>query len=210
MSEWNALFKTTIALLAIVNPVGGVPLFISASAQWAPGQRLRSARAIALAVFLVLVGAALVGTTVLEVMGIGLPSFLVGGGILILMLSVSMMQARESGIRQTPAEAQLAAEQAGLGVVPLAIPLLAGPGAISTMIIAAHAAPHYWYRWKLLLPAGIVALLVWVTLRLAVGVAARLGTVGINIMTRLMGLLLAALAVEFIVRGLGELFPRLT
>lgn len=210
MNEWSDLFKTGIALLAIVNPIGGVPLFVSATAEADGPLRARTARTVAVTVFVVLALAALLGTRILDFFGISIPSFLVGGGILLLLLAVSMLQARESGIRQTPAEAQEASERHAIGVVPIGIPLLAGPGAISTVIIATHHAPSFLHQLRLFIPIAIIALIVWATLTVAARIATRMGTIGINIITRIMGLILAAMAVEFMVRGLSELFPFLT
>lgn len=209
MNHWNELFKITIALLAIVNPVSGIPVFLSTTADWSPSDRRRTARTVAITVFIVLTASALIGTYILEFFGISIASFQVGGGILLLLLAVSMMQARESGLRQTPEEQLEAADRHAVAVVPLAIPLLAGPGAISTMIIASHRVPGIVFQLKLLLPAGAIALIVWITLLVSARLAQRLGTTGMNVITRLMGLTLAALAVEFIVRGLQELFPAL-
>lgn len=209
MNEWNELFKTTIALLAIVNPIGGVPMFLSATDGWTDRQRRDTARTVGITVFIVLSTAALIGTGVLEFFGVSVPSFQVGGGILLLLLAVSMMQARESGIRQTPQETEEAIASEAVAVVPLAIPLLTGPGAISSMIIASHRVPGWGYAFKLCVPALIIALLCWATLLAASRVGHRLGTTGMNIVTRLMGLILAALAVEFIAKGLLELFPAL-
>ena len=120
-----------------------------------------------------------------------------------------MLQAKESWIRQTPAEAIEATEKEAIGVVPLAIPLLAGPGAISTMIIATHKSATLDFKLKLLIPVVVISLIIWATLLVSVRMAKRLGTTGINIITRLMGLILAAMAVEFIHQGLIELFPKL-
>ncbi|MFO1318993.1 MAG: MarC family protein [Burkholderiales bacterium] len=209
MNDWNELFKTTVALLAIVNPVGGVPMFLSTTGEWSPEDRRRTARTVAITVFLVLTVSAFFGNLVLEFFAISIPSFQVGGGILLMLLAVSMMQARESGLRQTPQESEETAERHAVAVVPLAIPLLAGPGAISTMIIASHRVPGFSYQLKLLAPAGIIAVTVWITLRVSSHLSNRLGTTGMNIITRIMGLMLAALAVEFIAHGLQELFPGL-
>ena len=209
MNHWNELFKTTVALLAIVNPIGGIPMFLSATEGWTASQRRGTARTVAVTVFLVLSTAALVGTQMLAFFGIGIASFQVGGGILLMLMAVSMMQARESGLRQTPQESEEAAAREAVAVVPLAIPLLAGPGAISTMIIASHRVPELGFQIKLLVPAGIIAVLVWAVLLAAAGMAHRMGTTGMNVFTRLMGLALAALAVEFIAKGLQELFPGL-
>ncbi|MHB9118293.1 MAG: MarC family protein [Burkholderiales bacterium] len=208
--DWNQLVKVTLALLAIVNPIGGIPLYISATAAWSNLERARTARTIAITVFCVLAASAFFGDRLLDFFGISLPSFQVGGGILILLMAISMLQARQSPMRQTPEEAEETADRQAIGVVPLGIPLLAGPGAISSVIIAAHAMRGGLLgQAKLLLPILAISLLVWGIFVLSVRISRRLGTTGINIVTRLMGLILAALAVEFIARGLGELFPKL-
>jgi multiple antibiotic resistance protein len=209
MTHWNELFKITIALLAIVNPVGGVPMYLGATAGWTPAEQRRTARTVAITVFAVLATSALVGTSMLDFFGIGIPSFQVGGGILLLLLAISMMEARETGIRQTPAEERETVDRHAIAVVPLGIPLLAGPGSISTMIIATHGVPGIAFRLELLIPAVAIAVIVWLTLLVATRLARRLGTTGMNIVTRIMGLVLAALAVEFIAQGLLEIFPGL-
>lgn len=211
MHEWHQLFKITVALFAIVNPFGGIPIFISATSGWTARDRARTSRTVALTVFVVLAIAAFTGDRILDFFNISIGSFLVGGGILILLLAISMLQAKESLIRQTPEEAVEAADRQAIGVVPLGIPLLAGPGAISSVIIAAHQFRHgdLVGHMLLLIPITTVALVVWGIFLLSGRISRRLGKTGINIVTRLMGLILAAMAVEFIARGLIELFPRL-
>jgi multiple antibiotic resistance protein len=210
MYEWGELFKVTVALLAIVNPIGGIPVFISATAGWAAPERARTARVAAVTVSSVLLAALFLGDRLLEFFGISIASFMVGGGILILSLAMSMLQARESPLRQTPEEAQEVGDRQAVGVVPLGIPLLAGPGAISSVIIAAHRTHGSLFgHIQLVLPILFVSLLVWSVFLLSARIASRLGTTGINIATRLMGLILAAMAIEFIAKGLGDLFPKL-
>lgn len=209
MNEWADLFKLTIALLAIVDPVAGIPVFLSATESDSQASRKRTARIVAVTVFCVLGAAALVGTEILRFFGISIPSFLIGGGILLLMMAISMLQAKESRVRQTPDEAEEAVEKDAVAVVPLGIPLLAGPGAISTMIIATHQSPGFLHQFKLLIPAVAIALVVWATLAAATRISQRLGKTGMNIITRVMGLIIAAIAVEYIYRGLAELFPKL-
>jgi len=209
MNEIADLFKLTIALLAIVDPIAGIPMFLTATAGNTQASRRRTAQVVAITVFCVLGVSALVGTEILRFFGISIPSFLIGGGILLLMLAISMLQAQDSRIRQTPDEAEEAAEKDAVAVVPLGIPLLAGPGAISTMIIATHKAPGFFHNFYLLIPAAIIALTVWATFATATRISDRLGKTGMNIITRVMGLIIAALAVEYIYRGLVELFPKL-
>lgn len=211
MQEWHQLFKTTVALLAIVNPFGGIPIFISATQGWTARDRARTARTVALTVLVVLALTAFTGDQLLQFFNVSIGSFMVGGGILVLLLAISMLQAKESPIRQTPEEAVEVADREAVGVVPLGIPLLAGPGAISSVIIAAHQFRHgdLLGHVLLLIPIVTVAAVVWGVFLLSGRISRRLGRTGLNIVTRLMGLILAAMAVEFIARGLIELFPRL-
>jgi len=209
LSDWAYLLKIGIALFAIVNPIGGLTVFITATDGWSEADRRRTARTVGLTVFTVLTLSVFIGDTLLEFFGIGIPSFQVGGGILLLLMGISMLQAKHGFIRQTPEEEQAATQKEGLAVVPLSVPLLAGPGAISSMIIAAEQSGSPWGHVALILPVATVAFLVWGIFSLATPIAGRLGTIGINIVTRLMGLILAAMAVEFMANGLGKLFPGL-
>ncbi len=209
MGEWTDLIKLTVALLAIVDPFAGVPVFLSVTAGYTQAERRRITQVVAITVFCVLGVAALIGTQVLRFFGISIPSFLIAGGILLLLMAISMLQARESGIRQTPDEAAEAADRDAVAVVPLGIPLLAGPGAISTMIIATHQAESLVHQLLLLIPAAIVASVVWSTFSAATRISERLGKTGMNIITRVMGLIIAAIGVEYIYRGMIELFPKL-
>jgi multiple antibiotic resistance protein len=205
--DWAYLFKIGIALFAIVNPIGSVPIFISATDGWNRQQKLRTANVVALTVFLVLAASALFGEGILAFFSISIPSFQVGGGILILLIAINMLHAKQSHSKQTPEEAKTMEERDVIAIVPLSIPLLAGPGAISSMIIAAQDSPTFGAQLSLLMPILVVAILVWLSLQLSSYIAGKLGTIGINIVTRLMGLILAAMAVEFIAHGMGGLFP---
>lgn len=207
--EWNHLLKLTITLIAIVDPVASIPVFLSATSGLATPSRLRIARIVAMTVFGVLAVAVVAGATILNFFGISIASFMIGGGILFLMLAVSMLQAKETGIRQTPEEASEAAEREGAAIVPLAIPLLAGPGAITTLIIAAHESPDLVHNLLLLIPAAVIAVVVWLALVGAEPLAQRLGRTGMNVITRVMGLIIAAIAIEYIYRGLIQLFPKI-
>jgi multiple antibiotic resistance protein len=209
MLEWGYLFKIGIALFAIVNPIGSVPIFISATDGWSSHDRKRIARTVAFTVFLVLTLSAILGDKILAFFSISIPSFQVGGGILLMLIAISMMHGKLSEARQTKEEAQAVADREAIAIVPLSIPLLAGPGAISSMIIAAQQNPGFVAQFSLALPIGVICLMVWLALSLSTNIAERMGTIGINVVTRLMGLILAAMAVEFIAHGLQGLFPRL-
>ncbi len=207
MLSWPVYLKIFTALLAIVDPIGSVPVFISLTSNQQKAERYRTASIAAITMAAVLIGACLFGNAVLNLFGISISAFRVGGGILLLLVAVSMFHAERS--RQTPEEAIEAGERGGLAVVPLAVPLLSGPGAISTMII--YSAQGEGPAHTAILAGGslLLGLIVWGSLRLAVPIGSLLGRTGINIVTRLMSLLLAAIAVEFIVGGLGALLPGL-
>jgi multiple antibiotic resistance protein len=209
MHEWSALIKIGIALFAIVNPIGIVPIFISATDGWSKQERSRTANTVAITVFFVLLISAFLGDQILDFFSISIPSFQVGGGILLMLIAISMLHGKLTHSRQTPEEAQAVSEREVIAVVPLAIPLLAGPGAISSMIIAAQQSSGFIWHLLLAIPVFVVCCLIWVTLKLSVRIGQKLGTIGITIVTRLMGLILAAMAVEFIAHGLIGLFPKL-
>ena len=207
--DWAYLFKIGIALFAIVNPIGSVPIFISATDGWNRKEKLRTANVVTVTVFLVLLTSALFGDGILGFFSITIPSFQVGGGILILLIAINMLHAKQSHSKQTPEEARTLEERDVIAIVPLSIPLLAGPGAIGSMIIAAQQSKTFVGHISLAIPIFVVVILIWLTLQLSSYIADKLGTIGINIVTRLMGLILAAMAVEFIAHGIIGLFPAL-
>ncbi|MCP5315636.1 MAG: NAAT family transporter [Chromatiaceae bacterium] len=209
MVDWMDGLHTLVGLIVIVNPLLAVSAFAALAGGEDPLQRRATAHRAALTVAAVLSASALGGETLLRLFGIGLPAFKVGGGVLILLMAIAMLHARMSGARHTDEEADEAHEKEQVGVVPLGIPLLAGPGAISTVIIYAHAGTGWAGTGLLVLEVWLVAGLVWLALRVGDRVAVVLGTTGMNIATRIMGLLLAAIAVEFITHGLKVLLPGL-
>ena len=207
--EYAFYAKAIVGILAIVNPVGAIPIFLSLCGDRSADECRQVARLTALSVAAVLVVSVWLGDAVLRAFGITIGAFLTGGGLLILLMAVSMMHAKRSHAKQSPEEADEASDKDDIAVVPLAIPLMAGPGAISLAIVDSHQAAHWGDR--LVLSAGIagVALLVWICLRLASPIGDRLGVTGLNIATRIMGLLLAAIGVQMITSGLLKLLPGL-
>ncbi len=209
MGGWEEYAKLFVGLLAIVNPIGIIPSFISFTSEHSEPERRRTAIRAAATVGLVLLTALLTGEAILTFFGITIASFRVGGGILVMLIAISMMHARLSGAQQTREEVQDAAERDSIAVVPLGIPLLAGPGAISTVVLYAHRSGDWGHYLILSLQIGLVAGLVWICLRAAPLIGSRLGRTGINVVTRIMGLIMAAIAVEIMANGLRQLFPGL-
>ena len=209
MQSWQEYLRFVVTLTAVLDPFLAVPIFVSATAGYRRGERQRLARVVTLTVFLVLAGAALFGDSVLRMMGASLPAFQVGGGLVLLLMALAMLNAHVGDIRQTRAEAKEMKEREYTGVVPLAVPLLAGPGAIGTSIIAAQNGGVL-HQAVLVACIALLCALVWLVLHLAQGIAARLGTTGLNIASRLLGLLLAAIAIQTMAEGLRVLFPGLS
>jgi multiple antibiotic resistance protein len=208
MQTLNEYLRFLVTLTAVVDPFLAVPFFLAFAGARTAEERRALARVVAIAVFLVLAVSVLVGEALLVLIGASLPAFRVGGGLVLLLMALAMLNAQAGGVRQSQAEAsQLQSGEAG-GVVPLAIPLLAGPGAISTSIIAAEkgGAAH---AAALIACIALVALATWIALRQANAIADRLGVTGLNIATRILGLLLAAMAVQTMAEGLKGLFPPL-
>jgi multiple antibiotic resistance protein len=209
MLHWADYAKIFMALMVIVNPVSAVPLFVSMTASNSEAEKRHIARMASISVAVVLVLAAVIGQQILVLFGITIASFKVGGAILILLMAISMMHATPSREKQTPEEAREAEIKESIAVVPLAIPLLSGPGAISTTIIYATERSSLGHLGAIIMCCLLVACATWLALRLATPVSKWLGETGVNIAIRLMGLLLAAVAVEIFTSGLVVLLPGL-
>jgi multiple antibiotic resistance protein len=201
--------KIFTTLLAIVNPLGVIPIFVSLTRGSTEKERRHIARTTSITVAVVLVAATLSGKALLDFFGVSIDSFKVGGGILLLLMSIDMMQAKHTQSKQTPEEAEEAEEKESIAVVPIGMPLLAGPGAISSVIIYAQASFRPLHVGLIIGSSLLVALLTWATLIVANPLSKVMSKTSINIATRLMGLLLAAIAVEFIAGGLSQLLPGL-
>ena len=205
------LIKPLVTLVAIVNPLAIVPFFILYTQGYSDGQRRRTVRVSAFSAFMVIAVSALLGMQLLNFFGISIASFQVGGGLLLLISSLSMLNAQPAEGKTTPEEVRATEVTASLGasiaVVPLTIPLLTGPAAISTVVIYANKTQHIWQQLVLVGYGVVVALATALAFSLARPIERALGKTGINVMTRLMGLILAALAVEVMADGLGKLFP---
>ena len=201
--------KVFVALIALVNPLGVLPMFISLTHDFTKAQKKNAIRAASLTVVAVIVVCALLGEHIIKFFGISTASLQVSGGLLILLMALNMLNAQPGGARTTMEERDEAEHKHTIGVVPLGIPLLTGPGAMSTVIVMAHNAKKPMDYAAIIGSGVVIAILVWLTLQMAQPIARTLGRTGINIATRIMGLLVAAVAVEFIVDGLTAMIPAL-
>jgi multiple antibiotic resistance protein len=202
-------FKPLITLLAIVNPLAIVPFFIHYTQGFTGAQRKRTIGIASISVFIVIAVCALVGLEVLDFFNISLASFQVGGGLLLMTSALAMLNAQPAEAKATPGEVNDAQTKTSIAVVPLTIPLLTGPATMSTVVIYADQAKTVAQHSALIGYGVVIALATWLCFTLAKPIARVLGQTGINVMTRLMGLILAALSVEVMAAGLVKLFPAL-
>ena len=200
-------FKPLVTLLAIVNPLAIVPFFIHYTQDFTNEQRRRTILISSFSAFVVIAICALMGLHILQFFGISLASFQVGGGMLLLTSALAMLNAQPAEAKSNEEEMHDAAARASIAVVPLTIPLLTGPATMSTVVIYADKAKTVLQLTTLVGYGVVIALATAVCFSLAQPIARFLGKTGINVMTRLMGLILAALAVEVMSDGLVKLFP---
>jgi len=201
--------KPLVTLLAIVNPLAIVPFFIHYTLGFSAAQRRRTVLIASFSAFSVIAASALLGLQILDFFGISLASFQVGGGMLLLTSALAMLNAQPAEAKTNQDEVADASARASIAVVPLTIPLLTGPATMSTVVIYADRATSVLQHAALVGYGLVVALATAVCFTLAEPIARVLGKTGINVMTRLMGLILAALAVEVMATGLTKLFPAL-
>jgi len=210
MIEITAYLKILVSLVAIVNPVGAVPIYVSMSGEMAAVDQKKLPGVIAVAVTAILLTALFCGDLILSLFGITIDSFRVGGGILLLIISISMLHARTSATKHTREELEESGEKESVAIVPLSTPLLAGPGAISSVILSSHRGSGILHYALIGGDIVLLGLLLWAVLLLTPWISRNISKTGINIFTRIMGLILAAIAVEFIANGLKGLFPALS
>ena len=195
----------TLAMLAVCAPQAAIPVFINLTDGMGRREKAGIALQTGIAVACVLCSSAFFGSALLEMFGVGLDSFRIAGGILLMSIAFGMMKASEK--RHTKEEQAEAESREAIGVMPLAIPVISGPGSISAMVIATQMDKSLSHLIAVLCAGIAVATVAWLLLRVADKLAAVLGQTGLNIIGRLCGMLLAALAVEFIYTSLRNMFP---
>lgn len=208
MASLTEYLRFFVTLAAVVDPLLAIPFFLAFTRGSSAEARARLARAVAVTMFIVLALASFFGESILKLIGASLPAFRVGGGLVLLLMALAMLNAETGRVRQTDAEADELESRDLSGVVPIAFPLLAGPGAISTSIIAVGQG-GFVHQLAIVFCVGLVCLLAWGTLAYAHTIASRLSLTALNIATRILGLLLAAMAVQIMTEGLRELLPGL-
>ena len=205
MLDFTEYTKIFISLFAILDPIGIIPIIVLFTAEMTSAKRAHVGRLASLTVCAILLVALLIGQPLLAFFGISISSFRVAGGILLLLMSIKMLLGNfyRAGQDETADGEGVSAN----AIVPLSTPLLAGPGSISAVIVEAHKGSGLQHYLIMGLEIVLLSITVWLTFLIAPWVAQRLGKLGINVFTRLMGLILAAISVGFIANGLRGLFP---
>ncbi len=199
--------KKTIALFALVGPVSMIPIFLATVEGRALPAKLRFARLIGISVTIALLVAAFLGMPLLGLLGVSLGAMQVGGGIIVLLLAIAMVLGKETSFKGSPPSALNSPRE--VAIVPLAVPLLAGPAAFSYVMGNSD-----WHRYvdliDILVPILVVGVSCWVTFRMAVLAGGRIRQSTLDVVERVGGFVLAAMAVEMMATGLRALFPVLT
>jgi multiple antibiotic resistance protein len=190
------------SLFVIVDPIAAVPAFVSMTTRVTVAQRLRMARVACCVTVGLLTMFSLIGQSLLNVLGITVPAIQVAGALILLLVSLDMLRGQRSTVQETAEETAAGTGKDDIAITPLAVPMLAGPAAISTVILLESQAKTWAHRGVLLACLGLVGLASYIIFSLAANGARWLGPIAEKIITRLMGLLLAALAVQFLFNGL--------
>jgi multiple antibiotic resistance protein len=204
----SALQLGLVALSSIfflVDPIATIPVFLFMTSNMGQRDRSRMARIAAMTCFFVLAGFSVAGTVLFRLLGITLPAFQTAGGIILLLVGLDMVQARRSGTKEAPGEVEEAVVKSDAGIVPLGMPMLAGPGAISNVVVLIGNATHWWETATVYIAIALTALASYFLLAGAGRVRRRMSETSIHILTRIMGMLITALAVQFIATGVKAL-----
>jgi multiple antibiotic resistance protein len=193
------------SIFFLVDPFAAIPSFLAMTAMDPANKRRATARRAAITCFLVLSVFAAAGRYIFSMFGITLPAFEIAGGLILALVGLEMLQAKRSQTQESPSECEEGTEKDDPGILPLGIPMLAGPGAISTVMVLMGAHTQVWKAAAVFAAILVTSLLSFLILAGATGVRKFLGDTGIRIMMRLMGLLLTAIAIQFVINGLVHL-----
>jgi multiple antibiotic resistance protein len=189
----------------IIDPLGMVPLSLAVTASNTPAERRTIVTHATVAAGAIILLMALVGRAIFAYLGITLPAFTIAGGILLFLIAVDMLFARRTGTKETEEERREATVGGNVAVFPLAIPMIAGPGTIATVLVLASLAQGDSLRIAVIVVAYATALVAtWLAMQAGTLILKAIGTTGIHVATRLLGILLAALAVQFVLNGIAQ------
>lgn len=200
----NFIILSFWSLFVIVDPVGLVPAFLVMTEHNNIGEKVHVAKIASIVTFLLLVSFALGGRWILSIFGISFSAFEIAGGIILLKIALDMLQAKRTALKETPEEQAEGSAKEDIAITPLAVPMLAGPGALTAVVLLCKQAPNFIYGGIVIGNIFFVSLITFLILRLASYRSTVFSTISLKIMTRLMGLLLAAIAIQFILNGIQK------
>lgn len=205
MSLVEYAFLAFSSMFVIIDPMATVPAFLAMTSEDSPQLRERMARLACIVVAIVLLTFAIAGKWIFKVLGITMPAFQIAASIVLLIVALDMLRAQRSRVQETSEETEAGANKNDIAITPLAVPMLAGPGAISTAVLLHTEAANLAQSITLYLCIITVAFLTYVVLRVSIHGAHWLNPIAMKITTRIMGLLLAAVAIQFMLNALKEL-----
>ena len=206
LREWNEYVRLLVGLLALINPLTILPIFLGLVQGRTRQEKRKISMVASVTVLVTLLSFTFLGGALLGLFAITIESFRIAGGILLLLTALEMMRAKATTERAADGEVNLTS----IGIVPLGIPLLAGPGAIVTTIVDATALPSIAHKLAVSLVIALVALITYVVLRLSAKADKYLSPTAMTVFNRVMGIIIASIAIEFILNGLAAKFPVLT
>lgn len=192
-----------VSILFLVDPPGTVPAFLALTANYTPARRRRTAFVAALAATLTMMGFALVGNALFRALNLTIPAFQIAGGMILFLVALDMIRSETGTAEHQPSEAEASATTGEVAITPLAVPLLAGPAALSTVAVLMARADGVFQMLSVFGAIAFTGLLCFLTFRLADPIQRRLGTTGIHVLGRILGLVLAGIAVQFVLDGLA-------
>lgn len=213
--DWTVYLTLFIALLAITNPIGNLAIFIALVSDISPAMQRKTAIQAGLAIFVILAIVTWVGPFLLAFFGISSSAFETAGALIIILLGLSMLNGHDhaaghSAMHHTPDEAKAAKQKESVAVVPLAIPIVAGPGAITTLIVHTHATASIFDKMIVTVLCAILAMILFLCFYFSSWIQKYVGVNGIKVATRIMGLILVAIAFQMLGDGLKHLLPGLS
>ncbi len=214
MLSFSDYIQITIGLITIFSPFSALPIFVSLTSNSTLLEKYQTARTSSIAAFIAALVSVWVGQYVLSFFGISISAFKIAGGILLLLMSINMLNAEVPNVKNTQEELDEAQEKSvnisDIAVVPLAIPLIIGPGSISTIIIYSQQGSSIFHLLCMSIIVLFVSICIYLVLKASTFISNKLGVIGINIISRVMGLILASISIEFIISGMKVVFPILS
>lgn len=206
---YSETIKFIVAMIIMINPLGSLSIFLQLTHTFTPDHQRQIAKSTMITITLLMVITLWVGKGLLDLLGITIPSFRFAGGIILFLIGLSMLQSRESPISHTAADNEAAKERGSIAVVPLALPTIIGPGTITTLMIAAGDYPQMLSKLWMSLICALLGLAMGIIMYFGGPIADFVGTSVMKVVTRIMGMIIMAIAVGMLADGIMGLFPML-